>query len=79
MAANVIKNEDLKHAAEDVLDDAPNNSISAAHYSPPSHFSPNAEQHMPIPFEFLDFTFDPSYLATDHVYDATLSGKRYPT
>ena len=73
MAANAIKDEDIKPEAEDALDDTPNNFTSAA------YFSPDAEQYMPIPFEFLDFKFDPSYLATDHVYDATLGGRRHPT
>ena len=65
-------NEDIKPGQGDGLP-------PAAYYSPPSHLSPDALQSMPIPFESLDFSLDPSFLEVDDVYDPTMGGKRIPT
>ena len=65
-------NEDIKLELGDGLP-------PAAYYSPPAYLSPDALQSMPIPFELLDFSLDPSFLEVDDVYDPTLGGKRVPT
>lgn len=45
----------------------------------PRQFSAELNDHMPVPFEALDFSFDPSFLASDKIYDPTLGRKRTPT
>ena len=66
------KDEDVKLEPSDGLP-------PAAYYSPPAHLSPDSLQSMPIPFESLDFSLDPTFLEVDEVYDPTLGGKRIPT